>query len=111
MRLSVHLDLVVPHYLYRCYDSDGRLLYIGCTADVTHRIRSHDTGASPTSKTLRKHLTRFEVEGPFTGRRAALDAESAAIRTEVPLLNVQHSPLRHAEVARVRADLDEKASA
>lgn len=33
--------LTRPHYLYRCYDANGRLLYIGCTIDPFKRWREH----------------------------------------------------------------------
>lgn len=29
------------HFVYWCYDSDGTLLYVGCTVDVRRRMREH----------------------------------------------------------------------
>lgn len=79
------------HYVYRCYDSDGTLLYIGCTTDVARRIAGHLGGKSKqvSSRWLAASIDRYEVDGPFDGRDAGRDAEREAIRTEQPLFNLQ----------------------
>lgn len=81
-----------PHYLYRCYDVDGRLLYIGCTMDTRKRERAHRAGygrhgASPW---LAVCMDRFEVDADrHLGRIAGRAAEAAAIKAEQPLFNYQ----------------------
>lgn len=80
-----------PHYVYRCYDAEGQLLYIGCSANVKRRMglhRSHPT--NPASLGIAASCVRVEVEGPFAGWPAGHAAERAAIAAEKPLLNVQH---------------------
>ena len=79
------------HFLYRCYDADGLLLYIGCTNNVERRVAAHrrGDGHSLASRWLSVFMTRHEVEGPFPGRDAGREAEREAIRTEQPLFNYQ----------------------
>lgn len=73
-----------PHALYRFFNSDGRLLYVGITNDPGRRWREH-AGDKPwwhevTVTTIERFATRGEVR----------DAEKAAIVTEKPLYNVEH---------------------
>lgn len=79
------------HFIYRCYDAEGTLLYIGCTVNVSNRISAHQhgTGSSKASKWLAACMVRFEIEGPFDGREAGRDAEGRAIKAERPLFNYQ----------------------
>lgn len=80
------------HYLYRCYDADGLLLYIGCTSNVSRRIAAHRSGAGQAvaSRWLSSaFMVRHEVVGPFAGREAGRDAERLAIHLEQPLFNYQ----------------------
>lgn len=77
-------------YVYRCYDSEGVLLYIGCTINVSRRIKAH----MKSTTTLASHalgvlLERYEVT-EYPTRDAAAVAERDAIRAEQPLLNRQH---------------------
>jgi hypothetical protein len=89
--LAANLD----HYLYRCYDADDVLLYIGCTANVDQRIQGHlQPGVSAkASKWLAVCMERHETEGPFRGRLAGRAAESAAIKAERPLFNTYEQGL------------------
>lgn len=77
-------------YVYRCYDVDGDLIYIGCTSNVKKRIATHLRGGKAASRWLAVSMVRHEVEGPFADRAAALAAESAAISAERPVFNLQH---------------------
>lgn len=83
----------LPHYLYRCYDADGALLYIGCTGDLKARMWKHEHVSGPALNTpaagLHARMTRW-VANEYPNRRAALDAEKAAIRAEHPSLNTLH---------------------
>jgi len=76
-----------PHILYRFYDRTGVLLYVGITVDLAVRMATH---AKEKTWWLRvdRSATRIEY---YDSRRAALDAERDAIKTEKPLENDQHN--------------------
>lgn len=78
-----------PHYLYRCFDADGFLIYIGCTADVRKRLNNHRASSRKSSRWLKACMARHVVSGPFAGLEAARAAEHDAIRAEDPLFNTQ----------------------
>ena len=82
-----------PHYVYRIYDADDRLLYIGCAWRVNERIRFHCeiSAQSPASWVIRRQMARYTSER-FPTKAEARAAERHAIATEWPLLNKQHSP-------------------
>lgn len=82
-----------PHYIYRCFDAAGRLLYVGCTSDMKKRMKVHRYN---TKSDLWRLMARHEVSEPYAGWIAAHDAEVAAIRDECPLLNVRHAGARKA---------------
>jgi hypothetical protein len=72
--------------LYRLFDQDGELLYVGISGRWVRRLASHaarqgwwDDVASVTRQ-------------PFPSRSEALEAEAAAIRQERPRYNVQGKP-------------------
>lgn len=81
------------HYLYRCYDAQGRLLYIGCTQDPGARSQVHGSSwHNPVSAYLNLRMTRWETEEkPYRGKTVARAAEKAAIEAEAPLLNQHHN--------------------
>lgn len=72
--------------LYRLYDADETLLYIGVTDNPDRRFKQHRNtkpwwpGVS--QKTIEWHTTR----------RRALAEEAAAIEAEAPAYNVQYNP-------------------
>lgn len=71
----------VPTALYRHYDSDGVLLYVGITKDTEHRFKSHAAYAIWPQFAARH-------TGEWFGDRAdAFAAEKAAIQEERPLFN------------------------
>lgn len=93
-----HRDEVSEHWIYRCYDAEDRLLYIGCTMDVEGRIQAHRASwGNPASAYLILRMARYEAEGPFVGRIAGRNAEREAIAAEAPLLNVHHNKGRGLE--------------
>lgn len=71
------------HHVYRLRDTNGCLLYVGCTSDVERRIAEHRKagtggGARISSWTEESYPTREE----------ALFAEAIAIRDENPEVNI-----------------------
>ncbi|MEU8334716.1 GIY-YIG nuclease family protein [Micromonospora tulbaghiae] len=86
--------------LYRLFDADRRLLYIGITLNIGSRWKTH-SGQKP-DWSLVAHA---EVEHLPT-REAALAAERAAIQAEKPAWNVIHNrdpkPLKRLDPPRSR---------
>jgi predicted GIY-YIG superfamily endonuclease len=77
--------------VYRAYDIDDRLIYIGCTTNFPSRMAAHRVTAwwAPLA-------TRFAVEVHLdieTARRA----ETAAIHLEAPAFNQTHNQRRFNE--------------
>lgn len=71
------------HYVYRVFDADDRLIYVGCTTDLPTRLETHRRGAwwaaqikKVTAKVYRDSVTAHQVE-------------REAIRTESPRWNVK----------------------
>lgn len=93
-------DLNRPHYLYRCFDAQGQLLYVGVTRDVGSRMFHHlhicNIGKQPNG-TLRRLMTDYSVERHETKLEVRV-AERFAIQTEGPLLNKQHNVRRFRKV-------------
>lgn len=72
-----------PHFVYRCFDADGVLLYIGCTVHPEQRRVEHRR-----SSPWFAQLASVKLVGPFVGEKArdrALAAEQALICSERPL--------------------------
>lgn len=84
-----------PHALYRFFDAEGVLLYIGITADVPARFQKHRD-----DKPWWGEVARIAME-PFPDRPSVLAAERRAIKAEMPRWNVQHQ-IRAKKVARPR---------
>lgn len=72
-----------PCELYRHFDADGRLLYVGIAWCTTERLMGHKSGSHWFGQ-----ITRIEIER-FPTRRGALDAETTAITNENPVFNIQ----------------------
>jgi len=77
-------DLPAPErgvsWLYRLHGEGGRLLYVGVSNNLPARVRTHRS--TFTGLIQRVTFVRYE------DRRAALDAELAAIANEMPAFNV-----------------------
>jgi predicted GIY-YIG superfamily endonuclease len=73
------------HALYRFFDDQGALLYIGLTVNLPTRLRDHHHGKawwqSVARMTVQRYPTRAEV----------VEAERLAIIAERPIHNVQHN--------------------
>lgn len=74
-----------PHYVYRAYQSDGALLYIGCTYDIAGRMAGHRS-----SSAWWPAMVRLTDEGPYSFDEAR-QRESAAIHSEESLYNADTS--------------------
>jgi len=71
--------------LYRCFDRQGRLLYVGISFSALIRLKSHVKQSAWAYK-----VARIDVEW-LADRQRAADAERAAIRAERPMYNIVHS--------------------
>lgn len=70
------------HVIYRVFDAEGRLIYIGRTRTLTTRVKEHRTSSwwwKPLAAKLRVQLMRDEL--------AAKAAEKRAIQEERPAFN------------------------
>jgi hypothetical protein len=68
--------------LYRHFDTQGRLLYVGISLSTVARLTQHRSSSGWFNK-----IARVEIE-KHPSRRAALEAEKAAILNELPVCNV-----------------------
>jgi predicted GIY-YIG superfamily endonuclease len=68
-------------YLYRHYEVDGTLLYVGISLNAVARLGQHSNTAA-----WYHRIARIEIE-PFMSRREAREAERRAIQTERPCHN------------------------
>lgn len=87
-----------PTSLYRFYDADGQLLYVGVTSQGVGRFRSHATNAPWWTQAVRTELEHFDTR---------LDAEREE-RRQIKALRPIHN-VRHAERAIERAKVAEAA--
>lgn len=81
-RRGVSIDYKRRTALYRLFDADGRLLYVGITFDLRNRWADHSQG-----KSWWEAVVRREVEWHET-RYSAEAAEGAAILAERPAYNI-----------------------
>lgn len=83
--------------LYRHFDGEGRLLYVGVSLSPTYRLRQHlDCSAWYQS------IATVAIEW-FPSRASALSAERAAIKAERPEFNVVHK-YTHKDAMREKAE-------
>lgn len=68
--------------LYRHFDKDGRLLYVGISLNALSRLSQHKQAAG-----WFRQIARVEIEH-FANLGAALHAERVAIRREKPIYNI-----------------------
>lgn len=87
---SIHEQAMFPHWseaeavLYRYFDHEGQLLYVGITGDLTTRTQSHSRGRWWADV----DHDRTQLDWHWS-REQALRAESRAIRTENPTWNIR----------------------
>tara|TARA_R100000951_G_scaffold98990_2_gene89164 strand:- start:1287 stop:1805 length:519 start_codon:yes stop_codon:yes gene_type:complete len=71
--------------LYRQYDRDNKLLYVGISLDYARRVKDHYKGSA-----WFLDVTHIDLEW-FDTREDALAAEEKAIKNEKPECNKQHN--------------------
>ena len=76
---------MTPATLYRMFDADGRLLYVGISSDVGKRLKQHSQ-----DKDWWKQVATVGVEHHKSRRHAAV-AEREAIIAEKPLWNLTYN--------------------
>jgi len=74
--------------LYRLYDADAQLLYVGISKDPGGRWQAHQWG--PERRPWIREVARQTVEW-LPSRSVALDAAAAAIKAERPKYNGKHN--------------------
>lgn len=77
-----------PTALYRLFDEDGKLLYVGITKNPSVRFVHHKMEKSWWPNVVQKDITWFD------SRTAAMRAEEEAIHQELPFWNVSKSLTR-----------------
>lgn len=82
-----------PHWVYKTYDTDGALLYIGCTRNPESRFYAWFNEAKRGNCSWPHDAVKI-VWQRYADYSTAVAAEKAAIETERPIYNVQHRPLR-----------------
>lgn len=83
-------------FVYRCFDADDRLLYVGCTRSPLERVQAH---AKNTWWWPQVRQRRFLV---FEDRGYALCKEGDAIASEKPLWNVRGQNYANYSLAELR---------
>lgn len=74
-----------PTTLYRIFDANGRLIYVGQSQRMGFRMQTHER-----SSWWFELAARIEIE-EFPTRDAAMAAEVIAIQEEQPAFNVKHT--------------------
>lgn len=80
------------HALYRMFDADRRLLYIGRTSSWPHRLEQHEAG-----KVWWADVAHVAIE--YHDSYLIDEAERRAIVTERPVYNVEHNDWTHAGIS------------
>jgi hypothetical protein len=92
----------VSTFVYRLFDADDRLLYVGISCMPGMRVSAH-------KRRRWGHLiARVEAGESYPTEAEARTAEKRAIETEDPTFNIVHSP-RRLTSARIDAALEGEA--
>ncbi len=90
-----------PHLVYRVFDAQDRLLYIGCTRDLGGRMAVHRAWGNQSVASFNIKLYGERVESvEFPDLATAHAAEIAAIASEAPWFNREHNVSRFRKVGR-----------
>lgn len=79
---------MTAHYVYRCYDAAGQLLYVGCSKNPEKRLKEHAYFRTWWTDRINRIVLKV-----FPDRLQALLAEEQAIKTEHPIHNKQFRSL------------------
>lgn len=93
---KIKTPLLRRHFVYRAFDADGVLLYVGCTYDPDKRMAAHRHGSD-----WHADMVRLAVAGPYN-YETARQLEYDAIESERSLYN--HSRERR-ELSRLHSTL------
>lgn len=89
--------------LYRCYDKDNVLLYIGITLRISVRFSAHRQKAD-----WFDNVRTIKIE-PCLNRQMALQKETVAIQTESPLFNIAKTKIaKIGKIVKKSISLEEK---
>lgn len=90
----------MTEHLYRHFDKDGVLLYVGVSNSALRRLGQHEAHAHWFDSIASVTIQNYET------REAVLEAERVAITTEKPLHNVMRpAPYRSLQAQASRDDL------
>ena len=107
--MSGKLDFARPHVVYRAFDADGCLLYVGMTGSWWRRMGEHSRRS-----VWFGHASTWVLDG-YENRHVAWTAEQAAIKSEHPIHNTTYSEIgysgartqrRKRLIAEIRRHLD-----
>lgn len=84
-------DWLLRQHLYRHFDKDGRLLYVGISLNAVARLGGHRA-----SSQWFGDIARVDIE-VFPDRKSVEEAERNAIRQEKPIWNKAHATKTPAE--------------
>ena len=73
------------HVVYRAYDDEGTLLYIGLTRNLGRRMSEHER-----SSAWFRWMARYEVSGPYN-EGWAYSLEGRLIARMCPVFNLSHA--------------------
>lgn len=73
---------MTAHYVYRCYDRDGLLAYVGCTSNLQIRLATHSAGSWWAPSIVKVSAKVYPTKD------IARAVERAAIKTQHPRWNV-----------------------
>jgi hypothetical protein len=71
------------HYVYRLYDNESRLIYVGCSHEPEQRIKRHRS-----TQWWAPQIAKVRVK-VYPSRSAGLAAETEARNTEHPRWNIE----------------------
>ena len=93
--------------VYRFFDNDGALLYVGKSVDIHSRVTKHlNEGRKPgRHQRLMSQVARIDCQ-LTAGEIGALLIENAAIKSEVPLFNRRQRQLRRLWTIQLDAGTD-----
>jgi predicted GIY-YIG superfamily endonuclease len=88
-------------FVYRIFDNDGALLYVGCTNRPYTRWAEHRAERP----WIARRAATFKMQGPFT-RSVARAIERAALKAECPLFGL--TPAKQSAITRAYAWTDRR---